>query len=533
MNKTDNKKLNVLLIAIAGTSNDFLLAPAVLKAYALKDTEIKEIVQIDIKYYKRIIPEEKIQDCEMIYHDILQQKPDVVGFSSYVWNFSSIEYLIKLIRDNNELNNLKIILGGPEIQREDIENGRFNENGADYYMYGEGEIPFQELIRYLSGTNENMLRDNIPRLAYRDKDKLILSKAENGMIDVFSAPSPYLQNYVLEAVLKKSGMSVNIETQRGCNFRCAYCLYHRNYESIRYRNIDTVMSEFRYLKNLGVKNIRITDANFFSNMDYAEKILEGMISENLKMKIFAEVIPNMISEKVAKLLEKYINKFTDNDFIMGIGLQSINPNSLKSIRRSLPVKYFELAYTRLLNAGVEIKTDIILGLPYETFDSYMDLLEFVVDKTRLGRNIVAMSLLRILPGSDLVEIAKKEDLILDINDNEHFVYSTPYMSIEDITKCLSYNAVISRILYSTQLNADELRNLYFEVKDVLCVSNKELMTYMMGFFNKKLELELSGSVYEAYRRFRYDYPHIRNPYNKIEDEIIKDELKRILQRRSI
>ena len=51
-------------------------------------------------------------------------------------------------------------------------------------------------------------------------------------------PSPYLTGEISTELLQRKNVQVNIETQRGCNLRCSYCLYHADFPKIRYRDVQ-------------------------------------------------------------------------------------------------------------------------------------------------------------------------------------------------------------------------------------------------------------------------------------------------------
>ncbi len=47
-------------------------------------------------------------------------------------------------------------------------------------------------------------------------------------------PSPFLVGVVDDEVLFRKMVEANIETQRGCNLRCSYCIYHKDMKRISY-----------------------------------------------------------------------------------------------------------------------------------------------------------------------------------------------------------------------------------------------------------------------------------------------------------
>ena len=53
---------------------------------------------------------------EFIFSEIYKMKPDVLGFSCYIWNIEMILNIVSVIK--KILPNTKIILGGPEVSHE-------------------------------------------------------------------------------------------------------------------------------------------------------------------------------------------------------------------------------------------------------------------------------------------------------------------------------------------------------------------------------------------------------------------------------
>jgi len=79
---------------------------------------------------------ENLQD---IFADIFSDTYDLIAFSCYIWN---IEYIIKLCNDIKIAdNNIKILLGGPEVSYESYEfMSKFSF--ADFIIRDEGEVIF-------------------------------------------------------------------------------------------------------------------------------------------------------------------------------------------------------------------------------------------------------------------------------------------------------------------------------------------------------------------------------------------------------
>ena len=465
--------IKIVFVGIAGTDKDFLLSSYVLKAYVSERLNDVDVFVIDIPYdrYQSTSGGTLKREVTRIVKNIRAQSPDVVGFSCYVWNID----LIKEI--SNELaasrSGCKIVIGGPQISEKDILAGRLDFLRADYFVVGEGEKPFLELLKGKNPTD-------IKSLLCKQNGKWVYGGACGPIDNLKTCGSPYLEGHVPDSLLKQDGIRLSIETQRGCNLRCSYCFYHKFFPTIRYRDPAVVVDEFVHAHALGVSVARILDANFVSDREFASAIMKGLIDKDVKMSIITELIPNMLNEYVAGLFGAYQEAHDENRIIVGIGIQSINEDSLKAIRRNISVKVFERAFSMLQKNNVIIKSDIILGLPKESKVSYERTLEWITEKMRHGSNHLALAVLRVLPGTEMVDIACAENMVTDNRGYSDYVYSSPTMTREDLLDCVRLNAVANRLLNTWDMEERiEIRNSYFKTKDALKATNMQMLNYFV------------------------------------------------------
>ena len=463
----------MMLIGIAGTPNDFLLSPYVLKCYLCQSNDINKHIDIVVQQYGSIPPTRIEEEAETILRDIEEMQPDIVGFACYVWNMDAVRLISSKLKQRHE--NIIIVLGGPEIATEDIVSGVFDKYAVDYFISGEGELPLLALLNSQIRIRSEDEIKNIKGLAYKKGGKVLCNVEAEVLEDIDQLPSPYLEGYVSDEVLSMQDIRANIETQRGCNFKCAYCFYHKNFPKIRYRDADVVVKELEYVYKKGIKQGRIVDANFLSDKMYAKTILKGLIELEIRMDLLFEILPQFVDEEVAHLFGQYIRLSKENRVMVGMGIQTINQEALAVIKRKIPVRFFDKAFRLLQEEGVIIKSDIILGLPRETKESYFKTLEYITEKMRYGTNLLSLALLRMLPGTDLIKICESEDLINDNRDNSHFVYATPTLPRKDMLECLRLNVIAYRLLTSTGMMG--IRDMYFDAKDTLNVMNIELLQY--------------------------------------------------------
>ena len=92
----------ILLVGINAKFIHTNLAIRSMKANAKEYTDIVECVEYTIN-----------QSCEEILQSIYEKKPDVIGFSCYLWN---IEYVLSISRDLKKIMpDVFIMAGGPEV----------------------------------------------------------------------------------------------------------------------------------------------------------------------------------------------------------------------------------------------------------------------------------------------------------------------------------------------------------------------------------------------------------------------------------
>ena len=105
-------------------------------------------------------------DINLFAEQIINEAPDVVSFTCYIWN---IEKTIELCKILKEKIGCAIILGGPEVSYR-AENVLEQYPFIDFVLSGEGEKSFPKFLD--TYTNKNDLI-NVCGLSYREKESII------------------------------------------------------------------------------------------------------------------------------------------------------------------------------------------------------------------------------------------------------------------------------------------------------------------------------------------------------------------------
>ena len=364
-------KTKILLIGIYDT-NSVTLAPHILISYAkgFNISEYFEFQAVEFSIFTNTV--------DQIKDEISRTKPDIIGFSAYVWN---IQIILQVIQEKF---NCKIILGGPQVTG--IENKLFKENpNIDIIVSGEGEKTFLNLLYYFKGEKELA---EIPGIATKD----IANPNDEDLIELNRIPSIYK-----ELLKKNPGISwLSFETSRGCPFNCGYCVWSSN-KKMRYYSIDRVISELDIiLKAPNIKEIYFCDSSLLLNQSRALAILNCIYESDSNKVIRFEFNAEHLDDALIEVMRK-IPKMEYN-----FGLQTINPEALRIIGRKFNQDKFENNYRKFVEHKCDITIDLIYGLPGDNYVGYKKSLEYALHLKGVKR--ILTNPLIVLPGSRFIEI---------------------------------------------------------------------------------------------------------------------------------
>jgi radical SAM superfamily enzyme YgiQ (UPF0313 family) len=479
------KRNAAVLVGIAGSHNAFSLSLYNLKSYAHIDPAIRRDWDIQVIQHPLIAPTREEKEVPPLIERIVEANPMLVGFSCYMWNVEAFRLIGKALRE--KLPETKIVWGGPEMATDYLEQGLFDDYEMDYCISGEGELTFLELLRNLSAGKPKLAK--IAGLSHRQVPDQPMSvngkrKPFKTLLDI---PSPFLSGVVDDEVVMRSKVEGNIETQRGCSLRCAYCVYHKDMSKISYSAVDRTLDEVRYLINKGVKRLRFVDANFTSDLEHAKEILRGMIRERFETTLMFELIPGFIDEELAALMGEFNALYPHNEITVGVGVQTINLAVLKRMRRAIRLNRFEMTFDLLQKYKVYAKIDLIIGLPGEDMASIEQTLEYMLEKLRHGQeHLLCCHVMRGLPGTQLLDIAREYEMEFSSLNEPHELIQSPILPRQDMVKCLRRTAVVFRLtnhrgwadreFISGRRSADvSIRDAFFDARDRLGISNVQLV----------------------------------------------------------
>lgn len=383
----------------------------------------------DLKCNVKILQFNINQNYMEMLSSIVLEKPDVVGFSVYIWNSLITKSLILDLK--KILPETITVVGGPEAS--------FNKewiNFSDYLIQGSGEQSF----RVLSENNFNYF------------DKVLVNKST----DFNSVKFPYKE----EDLSLFENKYVYYEASRGCPYKCSYCISSREDMNLCFRTLEKVYSELNFLMNSKCKVIKFVDRSFNCNREFSRSIWKYLIENHKEnVKVHFEIYPALLEEEDFEILRKV----KANYFQFEIGIQSVNVKTLREINRNENPQKVRANILKLKEINdIHIHLDLIAGLPFEGIEEVKK--SFNEIYTMNGDHFQA-GFLKILPGTEIEE--KKEQYGIEcISDPPYTVLKTKWLSflqlnhLRDVEEVLEIYSNSNKFKYSLDILMRKYENSY-------------------------------------------------------------------------
>lgn len=337
--------MNVVLATLNAKYIHTSLALRYLKAFAESEFDV------DIAEYT-------IKDPAMaIVSDLFRRKPDVIGFSCYIWNIEETITVIDMLR--KVLPDAAIVLGGPEVSY-DTEFWMNRLPAVDYIVMGEGEETFRDLLRELSGSRKFHF---VFGLAYRKNGEVVINPGRP-KLDLNAIPSPYR---FAEDLPSLPNRVVYFETSRGCPFSCQFCLSSIEV-GVRYFDMERVKADLTYLIDNGAKLIKFVDRTFNIKREYAMEIFQFLIDNHRGCVFQFEITADIMRPEVLDFLAEHA---PPGIFRFEIGVQSTNDETNLAVKRRQNWTKLVRTVTKVKESGkIDQHLDLIAGLPHEDYNRF-------------------------------------------------------------------------------------------------------------------------------------------------------------------
>lgn len=384
----------------------------------------KTIPEIDQSFHCKFFLEKK-EFTEII--DRLED-PALIGLSSYVWNHNYNLKLAEMIKEKYP--DCLTVIGGPSVPFRD-KNFLQDHSYIDFAIYHEGELAFTDLLLHIK---KNKPKHDIRGIGFIDSNGEIVANKAERIPDLDNIPSPYSTGLFDELTeeYKDTDIILNVvtETNRGCPYSCTFCDWgNGTLGKVHQMDICRTLQELDWFSENKIEYLHIADANFglkrkkdLDIIGYAAKLkretgFPRTINYTLSKKFFPEHL------EIAKVLldNQMMRHFT-------LSLQDRHDDVLDAIKRK------NIDHDSYMNIkdmcderNIPMCTELMIPLPRQTFDSFMDQIEFLIK-----HNIYPhFSPTTILPGAEMAdpEYQKKYGMKTVLSAMKHSEYAEEYEEV--------------------------------------------------------------------------------------------------------
>jgi len=329
---------------------------------------------------------------------------DVIGISTITSTADRAYQIADAVREQNK--NAKLIIGGAHasfMEEESLEH-------ADIVVKGEAESIICDLVDGngnlpKSGVVEGRIVEDLSSLPIPDIN-LLENKLKPRIFGVFPHTAP-------------------ICTSRGCPYDCTFCsvtqMFGRKY---RFNSDQKVIEELKIRFKQGFRRFFFYDDNFTASKDRAKSLLDGILTNNLKVSWLAQTRVDVAKDdELLKLMERSKCRW------ILVGFESVNPKTLEAYNKKQEVKDIQECIRRLQKHNIKVHGMFVLGSDEDDVQTIEDTVKFCND---MHLDAAQFSILFPIPGTKLYKDLDAQGRIFTKNwsfyDGTHVVFVPKKMS---------------------------------------------------------------------------------------------------------
>lgn len=348
-----------------------------------------------------------------------EHRPKFLALGAYIWNEKYLPDVVTSTKTHYP--ETVIILGGPQVTYGDHHLGT-EYPGVDYFIRGEGEIPFTELVNVLS-CGEIPNQDLLNRYAIYTPELLKQGKCSR----IFTAeldklPSPYLNNIL---PVEQNQAFVRWETLRRCPYRCSFCQFRLEGHKVSEINHDRLFQELEYFKEKEVQEINVLDPIFNLKPKHYLEICRKIDTLGMQSRFYFQCRLELLCRKDG---EGFLEFCRNHDVWLEFGVQTFREEESNAIERGNRYDKIDKAIETLHQFNVSFDLHLIFGLPFQSFNDFLWSYDRAKKACPTGLYVFPLNVLK---GTNLYEKRKAWEYEFDPMNNNIFLKSK-WMAKEEV-----------------------------------------------------------------------------------------------------
>ncbi|MDC0190841.1 B12-binding domain-containing radical SAM protein [Rhodospirillales bacterium] len=347
--------------------------------------------------------------------ETIDPETKIIGVTfNFSFEYPESRDLAKQIRER--FPNSLFVGGGEHITAVPIQS--LEESVLDVGVLGEGEETMVEIANLYM---ENKLDlKSVNGIAYKDKNgDVVVNPRRQRKREIDEIPLPDWELIPVENYLDRGygfgvnrGRSIPLMASRGCPYQCTFCS-NPSMWTTRWiaRDPDLVLDEMQFYQDrYQIENFDFFDLTAIVKKEWIISFCEKIKARGLK---FTWQLPSgtrteAIDGKVAKLL-----------YDSGCRNMSYSPESgslevLKRIKKKIHPDTFINSINAAYNNGINVKCNIMVGFPGETYSELLETYRFIIRLAKAGAYDLSVWAFSPYPGSELFEQIKiQKKMVID------------------------------------------------------------------------------------------------------------------------
>lgn len=288
--------------------------------------------------------------------EIVEWKPDVVGFTMYYCNEEPIRWVITELK--KLLPDIKIMVGGPNaVLRIHQFKYEYPKGFIDYLVVGEGELILMEVLNEIEN---GVKHDEVQVLAQPEQQRLNLN----------NLPLPDYTDFDFNEYVFPNG--INTEFSRGCVAKCTFC-EETHFWKYRQRMATDALAEIEHLYyTKGTDVVWFIDSLVNGNLNELRAFCKAIIAKEIKIHWTGYCRCDGRMD-----LEFYKDLKASGCEALNYGIESGSEKVLNGMAKGVTIPEMEQNLRDGKEVGISAFTNWIVGFPTEEYKDFADTLTFI------------------------------------------------------------------------------------------------------------------------------------------------------------
>lgn len=283
---------------------------------------------------------------DLLFRHLTSETPSVLGIYANLMTRKNVIDILRVARQAG----WRTVVGGPEPGAYAQE---YLESGADFVIFGEGELTMEELLRALQQQQVDSFT-KVSGIAFLDEQGLMRRTAPRAQIANLDAqPWPArdaidLSRYVRTWRDAHGQGSVSFITARGCPYKCRWCSHQVYGQTHRRRSASMVVDEVEWLlKEYSPDMAWVADDVFTIHHGWIRDYAAEMRRRGLRLPFECISRADRLNEEIVDLLAEL------GCFRIWIGSESGSQRILDAMERGVRVEQVQRAVELSRSRGIQ------------------------------------------------------------------------------------------------------------------------------------------------------------------------------------